>query len=238
MLTEEDKERLENGIEFENDIQLCSAEKLFSFTSIEKFKLTYKELMQVMKSNNYEFTKSDKYIMHRLADIDNLSRSDSGNYYEENYDEINNNGNSLDNSKINSFVESEENWDDEIENGHKPIMPERVFSPREQFGHEDDDVASFSDSMPELEPGKNKNNKSDSPPDSSVCSSESSANSIDSSIPTIDNYEVNYNASKCRDLSLQFYNIRRRLRREERRRLKKEQKNEDLNLNIEQFLSD
>lgn len=105
-LTEEQKERLDNDIDLDDDkIRLASVEKLFAFNSIQKFKMSKQDLIDLMRREGYDFTRSGKYVfeMSRIND-------ESLSYYS-NYE----NSNSYENGSNNSFKVDEEDWDKDIE---------------------------------------------------------------------------------------------------------------------------
>ena len=84
-LTEEEKEKIDNNIDIYNDcIKLAKVEKLLNFSSLKKFNVPDRELIDLMKKVGYNFTKNDKFVIHKIQ-----TESELENECEEDYDELN-----------------------------------------------------------------------------------------------------------------------------------------------------
>lgn len=242
-LTEEQKERIDNSLDMSSDeVRLCPVEKLITFTSIEKFKIPYEEIIDLMKSNNYEFTASNKYLIVR-----EFNDSETSSNYDEYQSQLRScsvesgNNDEESSSPVNSYF-SEENWDDEMVTSTYQNNQERVFSEKEQFGNDSEDsAAEDNNDPPPLEeiPGKKDSFSEFSPASLTGISITSTHSSLVSSCNSIlIDYEVNYYSCKARQWASKFVSIRRNLRHEEKKRSKKElNNNELLDLNG-QFLND
>ncbi len=118
--SEEQIEKLQNNLSIDDEsIRMTSVEKIFCFSSIQKFKLSYDELITLMKSEGLQFTKSGKYI----------------------FQIIDNNGTEYDGSDS-SFLNSSTAWD----NNELPIVEENwdedvpIYSAEQRSTQEDLDV--------------------------------------------------------------------------------------------------
>ena len=235
-LTEEQIECIANNIDIEDDqVRIGSIEKLFSFSSILKFKISRSELIELMKERNYEFTKSGNYVINRTVyvssdeedeefdsglDYQNNSssmyRCDSSNEDENYYRNNNLNENNADETA--KFMD-EEDWDKEIEKTSitTPILPDRVYSPEEQFGNDDDAETKYV-SIDKIEEIFGKQSIRET---HLTLSTESSLDheTVDSSQET---YEINYNAFKVKELALQFKLIKKKIYKEHRRQIRKQ----------------
>ena len=239
-LTEEQLECIANNIDIDDDqVRIGSIEKLFSFVSIVKFKMSRSELIELMKERNYEFTKSGNYVINRSVyvssdeeeeeefdsglDYQNHSwsrhRCDSSNEDENYYKCDNSNENNADETA--KFMD-EEDWDKEIEKTSltTPILPDRVYSPEEQFGNDDDnDAENKSVSIDKIEEIFGKQSIRET--HFTLLSTESSLDheTVDSSQET---YEINYNAFRVKELALKFKSIKKKISKEHRRQIRKQ----------------
>jgi len=231
---EEQRERVENGLSVcEEEVALCSIEKLFSFACIEKFKIPKAELIALMKANGYEITKSEKYVVFRDFEDTNSSCWRERDSKDENGDNHDISGEGI---SPNSWNENE-NWDDDIEESDRSVQ--RVYSPCEQFADDENDEncdVGLESEQAVFDTSLNGKLTDYSEVTESSFSSLEVLSSIDS---LIDNNETNYYAKEVRELEVRFRAISKSLRRAERQKWKKELKgNERSNEDINQFSSD
>jgi len=223
------RERIENGLSLcEIDLALCSVEKLFSFSCILKFKIQSDEIIKLMKSNGYEFTKSEKFLIYRHFEDKNSSSwevKQNENYNDESYD--------YSAERVSSNSWNEENWDDEIK---EPVIT--VISPREQFADDENDASYWVDQGSEFVNNDNFDGRLNN--NSQITDSSYSSLEVLSSIESLmDSFEINYYAREAKELADRFRSIRKSLRRAERQKLKKDLEETERSIEeIEQFNSD
>lgn len=217
-LTEEQREKLENDIDlYEDAVRLASMDKILEFERIKKFKLSKEKIFEVMVANNFEFTKSKKYVLYRVITEDWFRHSSDVDEDDDKYEsssikessepeqwstenqssdtpENSNQANSSINQAYNSF--EEEDWDSHIS---KP----KVYTAQEQF----EDVDEEESGQPRE---KSKNDSK-------------SRTIYDESPELADNlYKTHYNAKKSKEIYVQLKTKYRRNVREAKKILNHE----------------
>lgn len=142
-LTEEEKEKIDNDIDIHDDcIQLAKVEKLLNFSSLKKFNVPFDELIDLMKKAGYNFTKNDKFVIHKIQ-IESEFENDS----EGDYDELNSIESRRDETDFSICKIDEQFIDNSQEEDKKMTNLKDVFN----FGEEDwDQYLPKVDEIPDL----------------------------------------------------------------------------------------
>jgi hypothetical protein len=111
-LTEEQIEKISNDIDiYDEKIRIASLEKIFSFSNIQKFKITNDDLIRLMIEYGFQFTNSGKYVYQYLTDDESdYHESDRSSYDTNSYD----NQDWKNSQQAAANADAAENWDDEV----------------------------------------------------------------------------------------------------------------------------